>query len=188
MEKGEYNSHSITETRSRKSIEEQWNRERQRPFPLPFLRYYWDSLLVDRCNAPTPEPSFVDELKRIHESLSVHWIGRYQRWGLFRDVPAVLWFEYQGKIIVVQDKFPLMFDVLQHPKTNAFMPLDRRGLPVINWNNKSVYDDFIKRRNKAEKLMRYYYKEGYKEPFYGAEQELKSRIKETIQIPVDMKL
>ena len=183
--KGEYNSHSITEKRSRASIEEQWNRERQRPFPLPFLQYYWDSLLVDRCNAPTPEPSFVVELKGIDPSLSVHWIGRYQRWGLFKEVPAVLWFEYQGKIVIVQDKFPLMFDVLQHEKTNAFMPLDKRGLPVINWNNKSVFDDFIKRRDKTEKLMRYYYTEGYKNAFHGAEKELRQRLKETVQIPVN---
>jgi len=117
--------------------------------PLALLKQRWDILRVDQ---PSHEPDrdFTWKLKYISPSLSVHWVGRYHRWGIFRDQRVMLWFKYKNAVFKYCDYFPMLIDVVQG-KNKEYRPLDERALPLIDFRKKDILKFLVEMRDAQEK-------------------------------------
>ena len=128
-------------------VESIWRRLQHKPYSLPMLHSRYLTLRVDQPYHE-PEPGFVERLREISERFSVHWLGLNHRWGIFIDVPAIWTFKWHGDTVIVRDKYPMLFKVVQSKQGN-FMPLDGRWLRFMNYNTMDVFK-FLKTMRDAE--------------------------------------
>jgi hypothetical protein len=129
--------------------EKAWGwKERYEALPLPmlYLRYEW--LRVDSPYRE-PNPGFVKNLELLYPELSVHWIARYGRWGLFKKQRAFYQFQWNGSTITYHDYFPMLVSVIA-VNNGEYIDLNSGLLRYIkNYNRMNVYQEIV-RRNKAE--------------------------------------
>uniref|UniRef100_A0A6H1ZH84 Uncharacterized protein n=1 Tax=viral metagenome TaxID=1070528 RepID=A0A6H1ZH84_9ZZZZ len=130
-------------------VENEWHRQLQIPLPMHLLYDRWHYIL--RVDQPYHEPDagFVRKLKDISNDLSVHWIGRDQRWGLFISHRVVYDVYHDGVFYRVCDYFPMCTQILKGPK-GEYMPLDERSLPEINFNKLDIFGYMVMMDNAYE--------------------------------------
>lgn len=118
-------------------VDSEWHRQLQLRLPMQLL---YDRWLIQRVDQPyhEPDPGFVRKLKAISPDLSIHWVGKYQRWGLFIKHRVYYSVPYNGGIFRVQDTFPMMTELIQGPQ-GEYIPADERSLPELNFNNLDIH-------------------------------------------------
>jgi hypothetical protein len=123
----------------RSGICSEWRRQRDVALPLRLLYDNWHYIL--RVDQPhhIPDKGYVNKLKLISPDLSVHWIGRNQRWGLFINHRVYYTMFYRNIILTVQDIFPMNTEIIKGPR-GEYQPLDERSLPEMDYSKINIFD------------------------------------------------
>lgn len=136
---------SVAPAKPRSTFEDKWARERSNPFPARLSHLMWNTFEIDGACAPKPDKGFVKSLQKINPGLSVHWIGKWNKWGIFLDKRSLGLIVFDDKKIIEFGYFPILIEVIQ-TKDSKYAPLSYSNLPFLDMNKYDMHKFFMRLR------------------------------------------